>query len=142
MNTNELCCGCLVTSLLLCLQRMCWHHSVLRGLMLLWAGSCLTIAAFVFTLLVVFHTYLATTNQTTYEMTKSQFRSTLQLLNCPVCLDSIVKLHEYQSRACIHAQNVHNLRALSPHVANSQLLPFFCRLLSEIGAVVPPPLYK
>ena len=82
------------TNLLLRLQRMCWHHSVLRGLVLLWAGFCLTIAAFVFTLLVVFHTYLATTNQTTYEMMKSEFCSTQRLLSYTVCLDSTRKLHK------------------------------------------------
>ncbi len=68
------------------LQAQCWRYSALRALVLLWAGMCLTIAAIVFTILVVFHSYLAATNQTTYEMMKSKLTVFSLTHMLPPCL--------------------------------------------------------
>ena len=50
---------------------------------------CLTTAAVVFTMLVTFHTYLAATNQTTYEMMKREYNEVFAKAAGKACSQSL-----------------------------------------------------
>ena len=65
-------------------------------MVLTWVGLCLTIAAVVFTILTTFHTYLAFTNQTTYEMMKSKLHMPVAIANVhlPVSCFAILAVFE------------------------------------------------